>query len=36
MKIKSLSYILIETTDINHWESYARDVVGLMKKSREE
>ena len=31
MKIKSLSYILIETTDINHWESYARDVVGLMK-----
>ena len=31
MKIKSLSYILIETTDINQWESYAHDVVGLMQ-----
>ena len=31
MKIKSLSYILIESTDISQWEAYAQDVVGLMK-----
>jgi 3,4-dihydroxy-9,10-secoandrosta-1,3,5(10)-triene-9,17-dione 4,5-dioxygenase len=31
MKIKSLSYILIESTDISQWEAYAKDVVGLMK-----
>jgi len=31
MKIKSLSYILIESTDISQWEEYAKDVVGLMK-----
>ena len=31
MKIKSLSYIVIDSTDISLWETYARDVVGLMK-----
>ena len=31
MKIKSLSYILIESTNLESWEVYARDVVGLMK-----
>ena len=31
MKIKSLSYIVIDSTDISLWEAYARDVVGLMK-----
>ena len=31
MKIKSLSYILIESTNLESWEAYARDVVGLMK-----
>ena len=31
MKIKSLSYIVIHSTDISLWEAYARDVVGLMK-----
>lgn len=34
MKIESLSYILIETTDIQKWESYAHDVVGLMKNEK--
>ena len=31
MKIKSLSYITIESTDISEWEAYAKNVVGLMK-----
>ena len=31
MKVKSLSYIVIDSTDISHWETYARDVVGLMR-----
>jgi 3,4-dihydroxy-9,10-secoandrosta-1,3,5(10)-triene-9,17-dione 4,5-dioxygenase len=31
MKVKSLSYIVVDSTDINQWDSYARDVVGLMK-----
>ena len=31
MTIKSLSYIVIDSTDISLWETYARDVVGLMK-----
>ena len=35
MKIKSLSYILIESTDISQWEVYAQDVVGLMKVAEE-
>ena len=34
MKIESLSYILIETTDIQKWESYAHDVVVLMKNEK--
>ena len=33
MKIKSLSYILIESTNLENWEAYARDVVGLMKNN---
>ena len=33
MKIKSLSYILIESTNLESWEAYARDVVGLMKNN---
>ena len=31
MKIQSLSYLLIETTDLQEWADYAKDVVGLMK-----
>ena len=31
MKIKSLSYITIESTDISQWEAYAKNVVGFMK-----
>jgi hypothetical protein len=31
MKIKSLSYIVIDSTDISLWEAYALNVVGLMK-----
>ena len=31
MKIKSLGYITIESTDITEWEAYAKNVVGLMK-----
>jgi hypothetical protein len=31
MKIQSLSYLLIETTNLQEWSDYAKDVVGLMK-----
>ena len=31
MKIQSLSYLLIETTNLQEWADYAKDVVGLMK-----
>ena len=31
MKIQSLSYLLIETTNLQAWADYAKDVVGLMK-----
>ena len=31
MKIQSLSYLLIETTDLQELADYAKDVVGLMK-----
>ena len=31
MKIQSLSYLLVETTDLQEWDDYAKDVVGLMK-----
>ena len=31
MKIQSLSYVLIETTDLQEWADYAENVVGLMK-----
>ena len=31
MKIQSLSYLLIETTNLHEWADYAKDVVGLMK-----
>ncbi len=34
MKVKSLGYILIETTDILKWESYANEVVGFMKNDK--
>ena len=30
MKIQSLSYLLIETTDLQEWADYAKDVVGLI------
>ena len=31
MKIQSLSYLLVETTNLQEWVDYAKDVVGLMK-----
>ena len=31
MKIQSLSYLLVETTNLQEWADYAKDVVGLMK-----
>ena len=31
MKIQSLSYVLIETTDLQEWADYAHNVVGLMR-----
>ena len=31
MKIESLSYVSIETTDLQEWDDYAKNVVGLMK-----
>jgi len=31
MNVQSLSYILIETTDMQKWAHYAHEVVGLMK-----
>jgi len=31
MKIQSLSYILVETTNVQKWANYANDVVGLMR-----
>jgi len=31
MKIESLSYVSIETTDLKEWDDYAKNVVGLMK-----
>ena len=31
MKIQSLSYVLIETTDLQEWADYSQNVVGLMK-----
>ncbi len=34
LKVKSLGYILIETTDILKWESYANEVVGFMKNDK--
>ena len=31
MKIESLSYVSIETNDLQEWNDYAQNVVGLMK-----
>ena len=33
MKIESLSYVSIETTDLQEWDDYAKNVVGLIKYS---